>query len=207
MKQVSDKVKSQQIKQIQKDLLDFTLCSNLVKFRQDNNYLPVIGEGSHQAQIMFIGEAPGKKEALSGRPFCGLSGKILDNLLKGISLKRSDVYITNLVKDRPPENRDPTREEIEAYVPFLNRQIMIIKPQVIISLGRLPMTFLLNHFKIKTKFKTIGKLHGRPMGVIDENFNFIFLPLYHPAASIYNQKLKTTLKKDFTIIKKFMINA
>ena len=110
--------------------------SPLYEYRTSNRYYPVIGEGSHDANIMFVGEAPGKNEAETGRPFCGAAGKFLTELIEGIGLKREQVYITNVVKDRPPENRDPTPEEIEIYAPFLDRQIDIIQPKVIATLGR-----------------------------------------------------------------------
>src|SRR3989344_3381944 len=100
--------------------------SPLYKERIKNKVFPVIGEGSHHAKIMFIGEAPGRNEAATGRPFCGASGKILDELLASIGIDRKDVYVTNIVKDRPPFNRDPLPEEINAYGPFLDRQIEII---------------------------------------------------------------------------------
>ena len=101
-----------------------------------NGVYPVLGEGSHEAKIMFIGEAPGRNEALQGRPFCGAAGKVLDELLLSAGILRASVYITNIVKDRPPQNRDPLPEEISAYGPFLDRQIEIIKPAVIATLGR-----------------------------------------------------------------------
>src|SRR3989344_3596010 len=96
--------------------------SPLYEFRIQNKNLPVIGEGSHFAKIMFVGEAPGKNEAATGRPFCGRSGQILDELLLSVGIKREEVYVTNIVKDRPPENRDPLPNEIDIYGPFLDRQ-------------------------------------------------------------------------------------
>jgi len=120
--------------------------SPLYEYRIKNKYFPVVGEGSHTAHILFIGEAPGKNEAETGRPFCGKSGKVLDNMLESIKLNRSDVYITNIVKDRPQENRDPTEEEIKIYAPFLDRQIDIIQPQVIATLGRFSMAYIMNRF-------------------------------------------------------------
>src|SRR5690606_35954044 len=108
--------------------------SPLYAFRQTHNYKPVIGEGRADAAIMFIGEAPGESEAKSGRPFVGASGRVLDELLASIGLDRSEVYITNVVKDRPPENRDPSPQEIALYTPFLIRQIDIIQPRVIVTL-------------------------------------------------------------------------
>src|SRR3989344_3019718 len=107
-----------------KAIKDEILClvsSPLYKERIKNKYFPVIGEGNHSAKIMFIGEAPGETEAKKGRPFCGAAGKRLDELIESIGLKREDVYITNVVKDRPPNNRDPSQAEIELYSPFLER--------------------------------------------------------------------------------------
>src|SRR3989344_3154560 len=130
----------EEMRKIRDELLGFKK-SPLYKYRLENKYFPVVGEGSHNAHIMFIGEAPGKNEAETARPFCGKSGKILDEMLESINLNRSDVYITNIVKDRPPENRDPTEAEIKLYAPYLDRQINIIQPKVIATLGRYSMSY------------------------------------------------------------------
>jgi uracil-DNA glycosylase family 4 len=130
--------KFEEMKRIRDEIMDLK-GSPLYKERVENGYFPVIGAGSHDAKIMFIGEAPGKNEAKTGRPFCGASGRILDELLASIKMKREDIYITNIVKDRPTGNRDPRSEEIEMYAPFLDRQIEIIKPSVIVTLGRFSM--------------------------------------------------------------------
>src|SRR3989344_8545021 len=122
--------RTEQLKKIKDKVLNLKE-SPLYKERIKNKVYPVIGEGSHYAEIMFIGEAPGKNEAETGRPFCGMSGKILDELLRHIEIKREGVYVTNVVKDRPPFNRDPLPEEIETYAPFLDRQIDIIQPKII----------------------------------------------------------------------------
>ena len=111
---------NQELKKI-KDEVVALVASPLYAYRVDNDYLPVIGEGSHSAKIMFVGEAPGKNEAKTGRPFCGRAGKVLDNLLASVGIDRQDVYVTNIVKDRPQGNRDPLPEEIEIYAPFLDR--------------------------------------------------------------------------------------
>ena len=114
--------RTEQLRAIKDAIVNLTE-SPLYQYRVDNGYYPVIGQGSHYAKIMFIGEAPGKNEAETGRPFCGASGRVLDELLASIDLKREDVYVTNIVKDRPPENRDPQKKEIELYSPFLVQQI------------------------------------------------------------------------------------
>jgi len=159
---------------------------------------PVIGQGNHNAKIIFIGEAPGAKEDASGVPFCGRSGEFLNELLGHIGLKREDVYITNIIKCRPPQNRDPKESEIECCKNYIERQIEIIKPKIICSLGRHSMNFVMNNLGIDNK-ETISSLHGR---VFDGKY--VFIPLYHPAVAIYNSNMKETLKKDFEIIKKYV---
>ena len=136
------KEKQEEIKRIEKEILLCRKCP-LYQEREKNNYLPVIGEGNLEAKIIFIGEAPGLNEAKSGRPFCGAAGKVLDELLEAISLKREDIYITNLLKDRPPQNRDPQPEEIKACFPYLEKQIEIIKPKLICPLGRYSMRLIM----------------------------------------------------------------
>jgi DNA polymerase len=135
------------LRQIRDEVLALE-TSPLYAYRRENKYFPVIGEGSHEAKIMFVGEAPGKREAETGRPFCGSAGRILDELLASINLPRSEVYITNIVKDRPPDNRDPEPEEIALYAPFLDRQIEIIEPAVIATLGRFAMQYLLTRLGV-----------------------------------------------------------
>lgn len=185
--------KNSLIKEIEEELLNLKK-SPLYKERVENNAYPVIGEGSLDSSIMIVGEAPGKNEAQTGKPFCGASGRILDQLLDSISLKRKDIYVTNIVKDRPTENRDPSLEEIKIYGPFLDRQIDIIKPKIIATLGRFSMEYILNKYGVE--IDTIGKLHGKKFKVD----GLIIIPLYHPAASIYNQKLKETLLEDFKLL-------
>lgn len=171
--------------------------SPLYAYRVENNYLPVIGEGSSEAKIMFVGEAPGENEAKSGRPFCGRAGKVLEKLLASVGLERKDVYITNIVKDRPPKNRDPLPEEIELYAPFLDKQIEIIKPEIVVTLGRFAMAYVMNRYGLAEKLDSIGALHGCKLQAI----SFKLIPLYHPAAAIYNQSLMKTLEADFAQLK------
>lgn len=173
----------------------------LFAYRTANKYWPVIGEGSHEATIMFIGEAPGKNEALTGRPFCGASGKILDELLGSIGLSRAEVYVTNIVKDRPPENRDPEPSEIAYYAPYLDRQIEILQPKVIATLGRFSMSYLLNKYNLPAG--SISQLHGQVLEIEAPSGPITLVPLYHPAAAIYNQHLKETLKQDFAVLARF----
>ena len=150
----------------------------------------VCGEGSDCADIVFIGEAPGAKEDKAGRPFVGSAGKFLDEMLTSIHLDRKDIYITNLVKYRPPENRDPTPEEVADCSEWLEEEIKIIDPTLIVFLGRHAM----NHFFPDAK---ISETHGVLLSANYVGKNRNFLPLYHPAATLYNGSLREVLKKDF----------
>lgn len=188
------------MKEIKEELLG-GISLPLFKYRKENNYFPVIGEGSHDAKIIFVGEAPGENEAKTGRPFCGRSGKILDLLLEHVGLKREDVYITNIVKDRPPKNRDPLPEEIKAYVPYLERQIEIIQPKVISTLGRHSMSYLLKRFNLEDELQPISKIHGK---IFETNSSFGHIKvvtLYHPAVAVYDQSKLDDLKRDFEALK------
>lgn len=178
--------------------------SPLYEYRRENGYLPVIGEGSVNADVMFIGEAPGKQEAKSGRPFVGASGRVLDELLEGIGLARDDVYITNVVKDRPPDNRDPRADEIALYRPFLMRQIEIIEPKVIATLGRFAMDFILDHFNLPLHGERISDLHGKPIVARTDRGPTTIIPLFHPAVALYNRNQRGTLEEDFQVLKRHM---
>ncbi len=194
---------TEQLKKIKDEIIN-TKNSPLYNFRIKNKFLPVIGEGNHYAKIMFIGEAPGKNEALTGRPFCGAAGHILDELLKSISLDRKEVYVTNIVKDRPPFNRDPLPEEIEYYAPFLDRQIEIIKPKVIATLGRFSMAYIMKKFGLEPELKSISIIHGKIFNTETSYGKIKIIPLYHPAVAIYNASEKESLKKDFEVLKEFV---
>ncbi len=176
----------------------------LYEERLKNKVFPVIGEGNHYAKVMFIGEAPGRNEAASGRPFCGAAGKILDKLLLSIGIERSSVYITNILKDRPPMNRDPLPQELSAYAPFLDRQIEIIQPNLIATLGRFSMSYILQKFKVPEAGDPISKIHGKIFKGEAGYGNINILPLYHPAVAIYNPKTYEDLKDDFQTLKQFL---
>jgi len=178
--------------------------SPLYDYRVENNYKPVIGEGDHDADIMFIGEAPGAQEAKTGRPFVGRAGNLLDSLLDNINLDRDDVYITNIVKDRPPSNRTPLVGEIKTYAPFLIEQIKIIEPKIIATLGRLAMKYILQTFDHPQQDKKIGELHGQILEAKTENGKIKIIPLYHPAAVFYNRDLEKILEEDFQTLSKFI---
>lgn len=151
---------------------------------------PVPGDGNPSARVVFIGEAPGAKEDAAGRPFVGSAGKTLDGLLAGIGLTRADVYVTNVVKFRPPDNRDPTQEEKDACMPFLEEELAIIRPAVIVPLGR----HALAHFFPDA---TIGDAHGKAHA--RQGAPTVF-PMYHPAAALHNPNLRQTLKDDFAAL-------
>ncbi|MCX6703176.1 MAG: uracil-DNA glycosylase [Candidatus Zambryskibacteria bacterium] len=186
------------MKDIEDELLAFTE-SPLCEYRTENKYFPVVGEGSCVADIVFIGEAPGKTEAETGKPFCGRSGKLLDELIASIGLVRADVYITNIVKDRPPENRDPTAEEIKIYGLFLDRQLEILKPKVVTTLGRFAMNYIAQKYKVSVG--PIGEMHGK---VVELKSRMSLVPLYHPAVALYNGSHKQTLLDDFQVLKQFI---
>jgi len=150
----------------------------------------VPGEGNPDAQIMFIGEAPGFNEDIQGRPFVGQAGKLLDTTLAEVGLNRPDVYITNIVKFRPPENRDPFPDEIEVCRGWLDRQIQIIEPQVIATLGRFSMGKFIPGI-------TISKIHGQPHMIDFLNGRYTVFPMYHPAAALRAGEMMKQFKADF----------
>ena len=174
--------------------------SPLYQYRTSNNYFPVIGEGSHDAKIMFVGEAPGRNEAKTGRPFCGAAGKILDELLFSVKIPRESVYITNIVKDRPQENRDPSTEEIEIYGPFLDRQIEIIKPKAIVALGRYAYGYIMKKFDLDLDMEPISLAHGKSYPAKASYGEISVVALYHPCVAIYNRTKLPELTKDFQVL-------
>ena len=150
----------------------------------------VMGDGSADADIVFIGEAPGKQEDIQGLPFVGASGRFLNEMLAAANLERSDVYITNIVKYRPPENRDPSPEEKRDFWPYLMRQLEIIQPKVIITLGRHSgMCFIPD--------LVISRDHGHARKVKYQDSEYLVIPLYHPAAALYNGSMRQVLIDDF----------
>ena len=195
--------RTQQIQKIYDDVVNFK-NSPLYKYRIENNYKPVIGEGDPYSPIIFIGDAPGKNEAIQGRPFCGASGRLLDELLKSINVDRKKVYIANIVKDRPPENRDPTPKEIELYTPFLDRQLEIIQPKVIVTLGRFSMSYIMTKFGLTDKLQSISVIHGQAFKTQAPYGEMYVLPLFHPAAALYMSSKKKILTDDIQKVKKYI---
>jgi len=158
----------------------------------------VFGHGSPISDIVFIGEAPGKKEDEQGVPFIGSAGKFLDEMLSEINLKREDIYITNIVKYRPPNNRDPLPEEKASCREWLLEELKIIKPKLIVFLGRHAMN---NFFPLEQISNAHGKLLIKKFNGISTKY---FYALYHPAAALYNGGMRTTLMEDFKKIPKIL---
>lgn len=150
----------------------------------------VPGEGNPEAEVLLLGEAPGYHESIQGKPFVGAAGQLLTELLKSINLERMDVFICNMLRHRPPDNRDPLPEEIEACEPFLDEQIKIIEPKIIVTLGRFSMNkFLPNEY--------ISKIHGQKRDIDFGGRKYIVIPMYHPAAALRNATIMKELKEDF----------
>jgi len=161
---------------------------------------PVLGEGNLNAIVMFIGEAPGYWEDVKGRPFVGAAGKFLDELLAKIGLARRDVYITNVLKSRPPENRDPQPSEIQACTSYLDRQIKIIQPKIIVTLGRHSMSYIIS--KLGFEIRGITGVHGRVYDGDHLGLKVCVIPTFHPASALYNPKYRDALERDFHVIKR-----
>ncbi len=192
--------KTEKLKRIKDEIISLEE-SPLYTYRTKNNYFPVIGEGNHDADLMLIGEAPGKNEAETGRPFCGRAGKILDELLRNAGIDREDIYITNVIKDRPPKNRDPLPEEIDVYASFLDKQIEIIDPSLITTLGRFASNYILQKYGFGEEF-AISKINGKIYK--KEDLNLKIIPVFHPAASIYSPERKKDLVTGFNKISRLL---
>src|SRR4051812_10141264 len=182
--------KLEDLEKIKESIIKDDVCPDLKKGATQL----VFGDGSPDAELVFIGEAPGKNEDEQGLPFVGAAGRFLEEMLNGIGLKRADVYITNVVKYRPPENRDPTPEEKEQCMPWLKLEISIIKPKVLVPLGR----HALGHFFTDLSITTA---HGKPQ--LLKNGSAVF-PIYHPAAALHNPGLRSSLESDFKGLKTFL---
>lgn len=189
--------KQEQLDRIERQILADKTCPELAGGATQL----VFADGTADAQIVFIGEAPGKNENIQGLPFVGAAGKFLNEMLEMIKLKRADVYITNIVKYRPPNNRDPLPEEKKAFWPYLVRQLDIIRPKIVVTLGRHSMEYFLPKRKI-------SQIHGEPKRIHwnlersggKDELVFVLMPLFHPAAALYNGGLRQTLINDFARI-------
>lgn len=177
-------------------IIDDGICPEL----RDGATQLVFGDGNPNAELVFIGEAPGKNEDLQGIPFVGAAGRFLNEMLAGIGLQREDIYITNIVKYRPPNNRDPLPEEKKAFLPYLQAQLEVIQPKVVATLGRHSMNCFLPDLQI-------SQVHGEPKRIkiqmkehSDDVLEIVILPLFHPAAALYNGGMRQTLIDDFAAI-------
>lgn len=185
--------KKEQLKKLNEQMLE---CSSCVLRGTCKQVVP--GDGSAEAEVLFIGEGPGQKEDELGKPFVGAAGKFLDEMLGAIKLKREDVYIANVVKCRPPQNRDPLPEEAEACWSWLEKQIAIINPKLVVTLGRHSMERFLPNMKI-------SQMHGKALRRnIPGLGSRVFYALYHPAAALYNGSMRTVLIQDFKKIPKVL---
>jgi len=183
--------KQAQLDHVRADILEKNICPELAA--QAHNL--VMGDGNLNAEIVFIGEAPGKNEDEQGLPFVGAAGKFLNEMLSQAGMERSDVYITNIVKYRPPNNRDPLPEEKKAFWPYLLKQLQIIKPKVVITLGRHSMEYFIPDGRISA-------IHGQAKRIQFGDDKLVIVPLYHPAAALYNGGLRQTLIDDFLNVPK-----
>jgi uracil-DNA glycosylase family 4 len=182
---MTDISQQQQLDEIKARIVADKICPELAKTATNL----VFGDGNSNAEIVFIGEAPGKNEDLQGKPFVGAAGKFLNEMLATIGLKREDVYITNIVKYRPPNNRDPLPDEKAVFLPILQAQLEIIQPKLVITLGRHSLNCFLPDLQI-------SKCHGEPK----RYKGMVYLPLFHPAAALYNGAMRQTLIDDFAKI-------
>ena len=181
------------LERLKTEILDDAVCPELAAGATQL----VMGAGNPDADVVFIGEAPGKQEDEQGLPFVGASGKFLNEILDSIGLQRDDVYITNIVKYRPPNNRDPSPEEKREFWPYLMRQLEIIKPKVVITLGRHSGAAFIPDL-------VISRDHGQARTVRYHDMEFLVLPLYHPAAALYNGSMRDVLLDDFQSVQKII---
>ena len=162
----------------------------------------MFGEGSKTATIMFIGEAPGFNEDRQGRPFVGRAGKILDELLASVHLKREDIYIANILKCRPPDNRNPERHEIESCSEYLDAQIEAISPKVLVPLGNFAFQFLCQKYGLTSE--KISAVHGKMFNITTLFGTIRIVPMFHPAVATYNPTKKTILLEDMKALLQFV---
>ena len=186
---MTDSEKQTLLDRIKEEIIKKDICPEL---RAQATNL-VMGDGNINAEIVFIGEAPGKNEDEQGLPFVGAAGKFLNEMLAAAGMQRSDVYITNIVKYRPPGNRDPLPEEKKAFWPYLLKQLQIIQPKVVITLGRHSMEYFLPGMKISA-------IHGEPKRIQFGEHKLVIVPLFHPAAALYNPAMRQTLVDDFLMV-------
>ncbi len=192
--------KEEKLKEIEKKILE---CKRCELYKYVRNKVP--GEGNPNAKIVFVGEAPGEEEDKQGRPFVGKAGKLLTKLIEEIlGMKRDEVFITNVLKCRPPNNRDPKEEEIKACFPFLVEQLNVIQPDIIVCLGRFSAKTLFNYFGLK--FTTITKVRGKPFYVTKWGKQVMLFATLHPAAALYHREWLSLIEEDFRKLKELIEN-
>jgi DNA polymerase len=173
-------------------------CRKCSLWKTRRNAVP--GGGNFGSPVVFIGEAPGHREDLKGRPFVGAAGKILDEVLAKIDISKTEIYITNILKCRPPRNRGPRVIEVETCTPYLNRQLEVIKPRFVVTLGRYSTAYILSRAGLE--FDGMTKVRGR---IYEANFGgskVHVLPTFHPAAALYNVQLKGDIETDLQLLKR-----
>jgi DNA polymerase len=210
--------KAEELKKLEKEVA----ADNTLPLREANL---VFGEGSPESEVVFIGEAPGKNEDEQIRPFVGRAGQLLRQCIRGIGWKEEDVYITNIVKRRPPENRDPLPDEISAYKPYLTCQLEIIKPKIIVALGRFSMNYFLPDAKISRDHGKVFRFDGSTRlatsgSTLQSSFSrqssgqaeltmsgFLLYPIYHPAAALRSTQMKEEFEKNFKSLPRILEKA
>jgi uracil-DNA glycosylase len=178
-------------------------CRECDLWKSRNNAVP--GSGSYNAKIFFIGEAPGRNEDIQGEPFVGRAGKILDDLLKETAIKRDDIFISNILKCRPPKNRNPMKSEIEKCTNlYLSKQLELIDPEIIVTLGSFASEYILERYN--KEFDKISKQHGKIINIDRIDGKITIIPMFHPAVATYNPNKKDDLLKDFKVLKQVLID-
>jgi len=177
------------------------VCTKCPLWKTRKNAVP--GEGNSESPVIFIGEAPGQSEDIKGKPFVGAAGKFLETLLSEIGLSRNDVFICNIVKCRPPRNREPMPNEIQTCTPYLDRQIKIIKPKCIVTLGNYSTAYIF--LKANLTFSGITQTRGKFYQATILNMQVAIFPTFHPAAALYSAKYKETLQRDFQLLKSKLV--
>lgn len=195
--------KQEALKDLRIELVGAT-DSPLYQFRNENRYFPVIGEGNPDANIFFMGEAPGHREAEVGKPFVGPSGDLLEEWLAGVGIKREDVFLTNILLDRTPKNRDPLPAELKFYEKFADRLLDIIQPAVIVTLGRFAMQYILKKLDAPEKKGKISDQHGKLIKAQLPYGEIHVLPMFHPAVALYTATKKDVIKADFEKLRLFI---
>lgn len=176
---------------------EVTACTKCTLWKTRKNAVP--GEGNPNAQIMFIGEAPGYSEDINGKPFVGDAGKFLETLLSEIGFSRGNVFICNVLKCRPPRNREPAPSEIQTCTPYLDRQIIAIQPKFIVTLGSYSTAYIFS--KANLPFSSITQMHGKFYETTLLNVQVTIFPTFHPASALYSVKYRELLHSDFQLLK------